>query len=105
MRQENLSCLDLRELHSRFQQGQLDRAVYSVQEGLVYFRKNLLISRHSNLKKQLLHEFNATRVGGHTGVDRTHFRLGVNFFWQGMRQDVNQFFTACSTCQARKYSP
>lgn len=104
LKQENTTCPDLRLLHNQFQKGELDPLLYSVREGLLYYRHKFMVSKHSNLKAQLLYEFHSSRIGGHAGVDRTFLRLGANFFWQGMRKDVKEFVRSCVVCQTVKYS-
>lgn len=101
---ENTTCPDLRLLHDQFQQGTLDSLLYSVRDGLLYYRHKLLISKFSNLKSQLLSEFHLSRIGGHAGAERTFLRLGANFFWHGMRKDVKDYVRSCVICQTVKYS-
>jgi hypothetical protein len=36
------------------------------------------------------------------GITKTLARLQTNFFWEGMRQSVQDFVTTCSTCQQIK---
>ncbi|XP_062094224.1 uncharacterized protein LOC133800283 [Humulus lupulus] len=105
LHQENITCPDLRQLHIQYGKGELDTDLYSVREGLLYFRQRFFISEHSNLKSQLLKEFHASPIGGHAGVERTFLRLGAKFFWKGMHKDVRKFVQACLTCQTVKYSP
>ncbi|XP_060962287.1 uncharacterized protein LOC133032379 [Cannabis sativa] len=104
LQQENITCPDLRLLHTQLQQGQLDATVYSQRDGLMYYRQKLFISAYSNLKQKLLHEFHDTPMGGHAGIERTYLRLGANFFWHGMRSDVKQFVATCTICQTVKHS-
>lgn len=104
LRQENITCPDLRLLHTQLHQDKLDATVYSQRDGLLYYKQKLLISAHSNLKQKLLHEFHATPIAGHAGIERTFLRLGANFFWHGMRADVKQFVATCTVCQTVKHS-
>lgn len=43
------------------------------------------------LKQQLLQEFHATFVGGHTSTLRTYIRLAHQFYQLGMRKNVHDF--------------
>jgi len=47
----------------------------------------------------LLEEFHKTPIGGHMGINKTLARLGENFVWTGMREDVHNFVAACIDCQ------
>ena len=98
LKQENITCPDLRELHDQWQKGLLDTSLYAVHDGLLYFKNRLFISPYSSLKQQLLQEFHASPMGGHAGVERTFLRLGANFFWKGMRKEVRDFVQSCLTC-------
>jgi len=50
----------------------------------------------------LLTEFQASPLGGHSGVTATYKRLTMTFYWNGMKQDVEKFVAACQVCQQNK---
>ncbi|KAM0019502.1 putative nucleotidyltransferase, Ribonuclease H [Helianthus debilis subsp. tardiflorus] len=77
---------------------------YAIKDGLLFFKNRLVIPSDSPLRLQLLHDFHTTVVGGHSGVTRTFHRLSSNFFWQGMRRDVQSYVANCQTCQQMKSS-
>lgn len=77
-------------------------AEFSFQEGLVLFHERMVVPSESSLRLQLLEEFHSSLVGGHAGVARTFHRLSFNFFWKGMRKDVQAFMAACQVCQQMK---
>lgn len=49
----------------------------------------------SNIKSIMLKEFHESPVGGHAGVQRTYIRLSTNFYWPGMKKDVQEFVGQC----------
>ena len=61
----------------------------------------LVLPRNSNLIPSILIEFHMGLVGGHPGVLRTYKRVAQDFYWQGMRGDI-QKFVAESICQQNK---
>ena len=71
---------------------------------LLLFRGKLMLGKDSTLKKVLLKEFHQTPMGGHAGIQRTYIRSAANFFWEGMKKDVKEFFGQCFICQTIKYS-
>ena len=52
----------------------------------------------------LLNEYHNGHVGGHSGVLKTYKRIGADFYWKGMRKEIEQYVAACTTCQQQKYS-
>lgn len=75
---------------------------YIFRDGLLLFRGRLVLPSDSPLRVQLLEEFHSSPVGGHVGVSRTFHRLSSNFFWKGMRKDVQTFVSSCQVCQQIK---
>jgi len=56
-----------------------------------------------NLIPSLLTEFHTSPTGGHMGIKKTLARLGENFVWAAMCNDVQQFIASCLGCQNTKY--
>ncbi|VFR01427.1 unnamed protein product [Cuscuta campestris] len=101
--EENSTLPDLIQLHSSVRDGTASSAI-SIHNGLLYHGHRLYLSSSSKLRDQLLHEFHATPLTGHQGVERTFRRLAQVFYWPSMRWDVRQFVASCAVCQATKYS-
>ncbi|VFR01482.1 unnamed protein product [Cuscuta campestris] len=77
---------------------------YTVQDGVLYYKRRLYIGAASPLRAQFLLEFHSTPLSGHQGVERTFRRLADVFYWCNMRRDVRHFVAACTVCQVTKYS-
>lgn len=58
----------------------------------VEYRVDIMVANHS------------TPTAAHLGVDKTHSRLKLRYFWPGMYQDVVSFVAACEVCKAYKHS-
>ena len=41
---------------------------------------------------------------GHKGIYKTHARLATEFFWSGMKDDVEKFVRSCIECQTKKHT-
>lgn len=104
LRKENEECPNLRDLQQQLIKGTLTSSNFCVRDGLLMFKNRLVISKTSQFKKLLLQEFHETPTGGHAGIERTFLRLSANFFCEGMRGEVKEFVSQCTTCQTIKYS-
>ena len=101
---ENTSNEELLQLHQLHSQDQLP-AHFSVQHGLVLYQNKFFLPKDSALITKVLTEFHASPQGGHTGVLKTLKRVAEQFFWFGMRKQVQDFVAACLICQQTKYIP
>ena len=92
------------------------RSPYVLINGLVYKIKNS--NRHYNqrtlgnkhllvipksLQLKLLHWAHDHPTAGHSGQQKTLFRLSTRVFWESMRKDIYNYVAACSKCQQFKY--
>jgi hypothetical protein len=62
----------------------------------------LYLSKQSKIKSRVLSELHATPTTGHSGFTKTYDRVKRSFFWDGMKQDIRNFFTKCDVCQCNK---
>ncbi|KAL4325224.1 hypothetical protein GQ457_11G000740 [Hibiscus cannabinus] len=92
---------ELRALKMQIQEGNLSSSEYKIQ-GLVLYKDRIVIPNESVLKFLLLKEFHSSTMGGHAGIFRTWHRLSANFYWKGMRTDVQKFVRECQVCQRMK---
>ena len=54
------------------------------------------------LLNQTMEEFHSSKIGGHSGINRTTARIGAQFYWNGMRSDISKFVRECAICQQAK---
>jgi hypothetical protein len=66
-----------------------------VQDWLYLFKK-------SQLKQKVLLELHTSPVGGHSGFLKTYHRVKKEFFWDGLKNDVQRFVEECFVCQQNK---
>jgi hypothetical protein len=62
----------------------------------------LYLSKQSKLESTVLFELHATPTAGHSGFTKTYDRVKRYFFWDGMKQDIHNFFVECEVCQRNK---
>ena len=77
---------------------------YTVEKGVLYKERRLVIPAKSPFIQALLTQFHASNIGGHEGVLKTFKRMSREVYWPGMRSDINEFIKACEICQRNKYS-
>ncbi|CAL1390315.1 unnamed protein product [Linum trigynum] len=75
---------------------------FTLRDDMLYRRGRIVIPPNSPHVGQLLHEFHATPLGGHSGIERTYRRLATHFYWPAMLEDVKRFVHACDVCQRAK---
>ncbi|VFQ83783.1 unnamed protein product [Cuscuta campestris] len=90
---ENTTADDLLALHAAVTAGTAPPH-FSVHNGLLYFKRRLILSAGSPLRHYLLNEYHATPLAGHQGVERTFRRLADGFYWPGMQDDVRRFIAS-----------
>jgi transposase InsO family protein len=57
------------------------------------------------LVKTLLTEMHDAPWGGHLGANRTHQRVSLNYYWPGMRKDIEQWVLSCPQCMKQNEMP
>jgi len=54
-----------------------------------------MVPNDHTLINLILAEFHASKVGGHAGTTRTIERIGAQFSWPKMREDIKKFIKEC----------
>ena len=54
---------------------------YTLQKGLLRYKKKLVIGNNPSLRTSLLKSFHASELGGHSGEKATYHRLKLMFHW------------------------
>lgn len=80
---------------------------YSLQDSLIIRQtgngKQLYIPPSAaELRKRLLAEHHDTVLAGHMGMDKTLACLARNYYWPGMKQEVQAYIRTCPCCQVNK---
>ena len=53
-------------------------------------------------REAVVREYHESAVGGHKGVSKTYWRIRADYYWEGMRNNVQKFIRECKTCQEYK---
>ena len=65
-------------------------------QGSIYLCKN------SKFKQKILRELHTSPLGGHSGFLKTYHRVKKDFFWDGLKSDIQKFVAECLVCQQNK---
>ncbi|GAU50876.1 hypothetical protein TSUD_411060 [Trifolium subterraneum] len=76
---------------------------HKIHNGLIFYHDRIWLDPSMPFRFTILEEFHSSPIGGHMGVTKTLARLQANFWWDGMRKDIQQFIAQCSICQQMKY--
>jgi hypothetical protein len=85
-------------------EGKAPDPCYTVQHDLLFWKNRLVVPKSPHIVNQILLEYHASPVGGHSGLQRTKARICQQFFWPHMTKDITKFVTECLTCQQAKSS-
>jgi hypothetical protein len=75
---------------------------YSLEDGLIRYKKKVWIGANSILQTKIIHVFHASAIGGHSGILPTYHRISKLFWWKGIKQEVESFVKQCTICQQAK---
>lgn len=75
-----------------------------INQGILRYKGRLIIPVKLKLVHQLLVEYHDNMVGGHAGVFKTNQQLAQEWFWPGMKKQIQQYVCACATCQHNETS-
>ena len=93
----------LRAIKNDIISGSQEHTGYSVINHRLMFHGKTVLARCSTLIPMLLPEFHDSEVGGHSGAFKTYQRVIREFYWQGMKRQIQQYVAACAVCQQQKY--
>ncbi|KAL4582831.1 hypothetical protein LXL04_007392 [Taraxacum kok-saghyz] len=79
-----------------------DNDTFQLRDGLLYKQHRLYIPMNLPLRRQLLNEYHASTLGGHSGVLPRIRRISATFLWPRLKIEVTQFIRQCDVCQQIK---
>ena len=75
-----------------------------VVDGLLYFRKRLVVPEDDDLRLSLLREVHETPAGGHYGVGKMIGLLKRQYWFPRMHRVLKRYIQNCHTCRRANYS-
>jgi hypothetical protein len=64
----------------------------------LWYKDRLYLCKDSQLKQKALLELHTSPVGGHSGFLKTYHRVKKDFFWDGLKTNVQRFVAECVVC-------
>lgn len=71
---------------------------------ILYYKRKPFLGKTSSLKSLFLQNYHES-LGRHAGAFKTLKRIKQNVHWEGIKQDIKEYVSACHTCQQTKYIP
>lgn len=91
-----------RELLQRLSLSSSTDGDFTLHEGIIRKKNRIWLPEKCELHQQLIREFHASPLGGHSGIPVTLRRMKQLFTWKGMSKAVHQFVRECGVCQQAK---
>ena len=66
------------------------------------YKDRLYLCKNSQLKQKVLLELHTSPLGGHSGFLKTYHRVKKEFFWDGLKSNIQKFVVECLVCQQNK---
>jgi hypothetical protein len=89
-------------LIQRLQQDSTASDTFTWKNDSLWYKDRLYLCKNSQLKQKVLLELHTSSVGGHSGFLKTYHRVKKEFFWDGLKTDVQRFVAECLVCQQNK---
>ena len=75
-------------------------AIWSVDaQGLLRYKDRVWIPAEATVKAEILRHFHDDPLAGHFGVNRTEELIQRQFYWKGMRKEIQEYVRSCAICQ------
>jgi transposase InsO family protein len=89
-------------LIQRLQQDSSASDTFTWKNDSLWYKDHLYLCKNSQLKQKVLLELHTSPVGGHSGFLKTYHRVKKDFFWDGLKTDVQRFVAECLVFQQNK---
>ena len=82
---------EVRALIRKLQQDSSTSDTFSWQNDSLWYKDRLYLYKNSQLKQNILMELHTSPLGGHSGFLKTYHRVKKEFFWDGLKSDIQKF--------------
>ena len=94
---------ELKKIIEELKQKKDETSKYRWENGKLWYKNRIVLSKHSSLILNLLHTFHNSVLGGHSRFLRTYKRMSGELHWKGMKTDIKTYVEHCEICQRKKY--
>lgn len=81
----------LQKLTTAIQQGTNTLPGLAIEQGILKYKGRTVLPKGCAIIPTLLQEYHGSPVGGNSGSYKTYQRLAADWFWQGMKRQVQQW--------------
>jgi hypothetical protein len=67
-----------------------------------WYHDRLYLCNNSQLKQKILMELHTSPIGEHLGFVKRYHKVKRDFFWEGLKNDVQNFLSECLVYQQNK---
>ena len=89
-------------LIQRLQQDSSASDTFTWKSDSIWYKDCFYLCKNSQLKQKALLELHTSLVGGHSGILKTYHRVKKEFFWDGIKTNVQRFVEECLFFQQNK---
>ncbi|QRV93063.1 Retrotransposable element Tf2 protein [Ceratobasidium sp. AG-Ba] len=75
---------------------------YDIKEGILEYDGKIYIPDDRDLRFEILQRFHDSPVAGHQGHARTLELISREYYWPGLKAQVNRYVDTCEVCQRSK---
>ena len=89
-------------LIKKLQQDHSTYDTFSWKNDSLWYKDCLYLCKNSQQKQNILLELHTSTLGGHSGFLKTYHGVKKEFFWAGLKSDIQKFVAECLVCQQNK---
>jgi hypothetical protein len=89
-------------LIQRLQQDSSASNTFTWKNDSLWYKYHLYLCKKYQLKQNVLLELHTSPIGGHSGFLKTYHRVKKEFFWDGLKTNVQRFVETCLVFQQNK---
>ena len=82
-------------LIQKLQQDPSTSDTFSWKNDSLWYKDRLYLCKNSQIKQKILMELHTSPLGGHSGFLKTYHRVKKEFFWDGLKSDIQNFVGEC----------
>ena len=68
----------------------------------LWYKNHLYFCKNSQLKQNIIFELHTSPLGGRSGFLKTYPKVKKEFFWDGLKSDIQKFVVECLVFQQNK---
>ena len=75
----------------KLQQDHSASDTFSYKNDSLWYKDCLYLCKNSHVKKKVVLKLHTSPLGGHSGFLKTYHRVKKEFFWDGLKSDIQKF--------------